>query len=65
MRHLAHLVGKQNLFVLEKPYSTIPAVYRQLRKAGVNVIPVHPDRARDYSHAVERGITALWRNVAT
>ena len=63
MRHLAHLVDKQNLYILEKPYSTQPESQHRLVEAGVHIVPVPMGIGDDYANALERSIHVLWRKI--
>lgn len=62
-RHLAHLVGYTNLFILEKPYSTVPATFNQLVQMGAEVIPVVLTEQASYQFALKRSLDVLWNKV--
>lgn len=59
-RHLAHLVGPQRMFVMEKPYSTTPSVVNDLVQSGCEVIPVRVESGTPYAFAVQKSIQVLW-----
>jgi S-adenosylhomocysteine hydrolase len=63
IRHLAHLAGKRNVFVLEKPYSTIRACLNEVVRAGVDVTEIALKKDDGYRDVLERGIAILWRKV--
>lgn len=62
-RHLAHLVGPQRMFVMEKPYSTTPSVVNDLIQSGCEVIPVKVESGTPYAFAVQKSIQVLWDSV--
>lgn len=62
-RHLAHLVGPQRMFVVEKPYSTTPSVVNDLVQSGCEVIPVKVESGTPYAFAVQKSIQVLWDSV--
>ena len=62
-RHLAHLVGPQRMFVMEKPYSTTPSVVNDLVQSGCEVIPVKVESGTPYAFAVQKSIHVLWDSV--
>lgn len=63
IRHLAHLVGIDKIFILEKPYSTVQSCLGELARAGIDVVGV-PFAGSLYHDALERGIHVLWRKIA-
>ena len=62
-RHLSSLLDFGNIYVLEKPYSTIPAVTNELIRSGFEVIPVHMETDLPYEFAVGKSLNVLWRKV--
>ena len=62
-RHLAQLVGCQNLFVLDKPYSTVRSTAHDLIRMGAELIPVLMIDNAPYDFAVKRSIEILWDKV--
>lgn len=62
-RHLAHLVGPQRMFVMEKPYSTTPSVVNDLVQSGCEIIPVKVESGTPYAFAVQKSIQVLWDSV--
>lgn len=63
IRHLAHLVSVENMFVLEKPYSTIRSVYTQVARMGVTITPVVMEGNMPYEFALQRALGALWEQM--
>ena len=63
IRHLAHLVGIDKIFVLEKTYSTVQSSLNELARAGIDVIEI-PFINSAYHDALERSVHVLWRKVA-
>lgn len=63
IRHLAHLVSVEHLFVLEKPYSTIRSAYTQIARMGVTITPVVMDGNMPYEFALQRAFGAMWEQV--
>ncbi len=62
-RHLAHLVGYNNLFILEKPYSSVPTTVNQLIQMGAEVIPVVLNEQTPYQFSLRQGLDVLWNKV--
>jgi hypothetical protein len=62
-RHLAHLVGPQHMFVMEKPYSTVPSVKADLVHAGCEVVPVKTDAGTPYAFSAQKSAQILWEAV--
>lgn len=63
IRHLAHLVSVENMFVLEKPYSTVRSVYTQVARMGATITPVVMEGNMPYEFALQRALGALWEQV--
>lgn len=61
LEHLARLFGGNNLFILEKSYSTIPGV-RDFCEATLRATVVRESRAAagSYGEAADEAITQLW-----
>ena len=62
-RHLAHLVDYDNLFILEKPYSTVRRVFNKLIQMGAEIVPVAMVDHAPYEFALKRSIDVLWDKV--
>ena len=62
-RHLAHLVGYQNMIVLEKSYSTIRPISHKLIQMGAQVVPVIVIEGAPYEFAVKRSLDMVWEKV--
>lgn len=62
-KHLAYLVGTGNIFILDKPYSSIRESLNELVKSGVEVIPVTMESAVPYEFSLKKGIDLMWRRV--
>lgn len=64
IKHLASIFGCQNTFVLEKPYSTIPEVFRNIAQMGVNVDLVRVDEQMPYEFSIKRHAQYFWQRAA-
>lgn len=62
-RHLAAVVGYQNIFIMEKPYSTVPSVADKVVEMGCDLIRVPMRKGVAYEFAVQDSIRVLWRKV--
>lgn len=62
-RHLAAIVGSQHVFVLEKPYSTIPATADKVIEAGIDVTRVPLKNGLAYEFSVGDSVKILWGKV--
>jgi hypothetical protein len=62
-RHLAHLVGFGRMYILEKPYSTVPKVRNELIKSGCEIIPVRMEPGMPYEFAVQKSLEILWAKI--
>lgn len=62
-RHLAHLVGFGRMYVLEKPYSTVPEAHNELIRSGVEVVPVKMEPTMPYAFSVQRSLEILWQKL--
>ena len=62
-RHLAAVVGYQNIFIMDKPYSTIPAVADRVVEMGAELIRVTMKRGLAYEFSVQDSIRVLWDRV--
>jgi hypothetical protein len=62
-RHLAHLVGLGNIFVLDKPYSTVRSSLNELIRSGVEVVPLTIETAAPYEFSLKKGVDLLWQRV--
>lgn len=62
-RHLAHLVEFGNIFVLDKPYSSVRSCLNELIKSGVEVIPMTIESGAPYEFSLRKGVDLLWQRV--
>jgi len=62
-RHLSHLVAPGQIYILEKPYSTIKAVFNELVKSGYDVTKVYLEQGMPYEFATQKSTEVLWRKV--
>lgn len=62
-RHLAHLVGIGNVFVMDKPYSTVHESLAELVKSGVEVMPMLLEKGASYESSLKKNIELLWQRV--
>lgn len=62
-RHLASLLDFGQMYVLDKPYSTVKSTYNELVWAGFEVIPTQMDANLPYEFAVHKSLDVLWRMV--
>ncbi len=62
-RHLSHLVDFGNMFVVEKPYSTVQSTLHECIKSGIEVIPVQISPGFPYEFAAQKSIAILWQKV--
>ncbi len=62
-RHLAHLVDFGHTYVVEKPYSTVPSVVKELVRSGVEIMPVKIEKGVPYEFAVQKSLEVLWRRI--
>jgi release factor glutamine methyltransferase len=64
-RHLAAVVGYQNIFLVDKPYSTIPAIADKVVEMGSELIRVSMKKGLAYEFSVQDSIRVLWDKVLT
>lgn len=62
-RHLAAVAGYQNIFLMDKPYSTIPAVADKVVEMGAELTRVSMKKGLSYEFAVQDSIKVLWDKV--
>lgn len=62
-RHLAAVVGYQNMFLMGKPYSTIPSVADKVVEMGADLTRVVMKSGLAYEFAVQDSIRILWEKV--
>jgi len=62
-RHLAHLVRFGQMYVVEKPYSTVPFAYKELIRSEVEVISVKIEKGVPYEFSVQKSLEVLWRRI--
>jgi release factor glutamine methyltransferase len=59
-RHLAAVVGYQNIFLMDKPYSTIPKVADKVIEMGADLTRVAMKRGLAYEFSVQDSVRILW-----
>ncbi|MFA5872192.1 MAG: methyltransferase [Parcubacteria group bacterium] len=59
-RHLAAVVGYKNMFLMEKPYSTIPSVADKVVEMGIELVRVRMKTGLAYEFSVQDSIKVLW-----
>lgn len=62
-RHLASLLDFGQMYVLDKPYSTVKSTFNELVWAGFEVVPIQMDANLPYEFAVHKSLEVLWRKV--
>lgn len=62
-RHLSAVVGYQNMFLIGKPYSTIPNVADKVIEMGVELVGVSMKKGLAYEFAVQDSVRILWSKV--
>lgn len=62
-RHLASLLDFGQMYVLDKPYSTVKSTFNELVWAGFEVVPIQMDANLPYEFAVHKSLDVLWRMV--
>ena len=62
-RPLAHLVRVGNIFLLDKPYSSVRESLNELVKSGVEVIPMAVEKGAPYEFSLKKGVDLLWQRV--
>lgn len=62
-RHLAALLDFGRIYVMDKPYSTVPSVLRELVWSGFEVVPVRMEADLPYEFAVRKSLDVLWDKV--
>lgn len=62
-RHLGHLVNPGNIFVLDKPYSSIRESLNELTQTGIEVIPVVAEQGVPYELSLRKAIDYMWGRV--
>ncbi len=62
-RHLSHLVSAGQIFIMDKPYSTVPSVYKHLITSGYDITNVHLQAGIPYEYSVQRSTELLWKKV--
>ena len=63
IKHIGHLVGGHNVFILEKPYSTVPGTFRKIVQTGANTNFVDVEEKMPYGFSVKRSIEYTWHEV--
>jgi release factor glutamine methyltransferase len=59
-RHLAAVVGYKNMFLMEKPYSTIPTVADKVVEMGIELIRVPIKKGLAYEFSTQDSVKVLW-----
>lgn len=62
-RHLASVVNSQNLFMLDKPYSTVPRVADKVVEMGAELVRVTMKKGLAYEFSVQDSVRVLWDKV--
>jgi hypothetical protein len=62
-RHLAAVVGYQNMFLMEKPYSTIPSMASKVVEMGAELVRVSMKKGLAYEFSVQDSTRILWNKV--
>lgn len=62
-RHLAALLDFGQLYILDKPYSTVKSTYNELVWAGFEIVPVQVDANLPYEFSAHKSLDVLWRMV--
>lgn len=65
IKHLAAIVGYDNVFVLEKPYSTVDRIFKKITRLGVHTFPLKIEIEMPYDFSVRRNVEYVWDQVAT
>lgn len=61
--HLAQLVGHQQVFVMDKHYSTIENVYEKLVRMGITVVRMQTQENESHHSNFEKSRSLLWHKV--
>ena len=62
-KHLAAVVGYQNIFLMGKPYSTIPSIANKVVEMGADLTRLVMKSGLAYEFAVQDSIRVLWDKV--
>jgi methylase of polypeptide subunit release factors len=62
-RHLAAVVGYQNMFLMDKPYSTVPKIADKVVEMGIDLTRVAMKNGLAYEFSVQDSIQILWNKV--
>ncbi len=62
-RHLAALLDFGRIYAMDKPYSTVPSVLRELVWSGFEVVPVRMEADFPYEFSVRKSLDVLWDKV--
>ncbi len=65
IKHFAAIVGYNNVFVLEKPYSTVDDVFRSVAQLGVYIFPVKIDGNMPYDFSINRTTSYVWQKIVS
>ena len=60
IKHLAFLFGYQNVFVVEKPYSTVDTAFMKIARTGVMAHAVKVEEHMPYEFSVQRSVDFTW-----
>ena len=63
IKHTAHLVGENNLFITEKPYSTMPSVFNKIVQTGAYTNFVDIEEKMPYGFSIKRSVDYTWHEV--
>ncbi len=60
IKHLAFLFSYQNVFVVEKPYSTIDSAFMKIARTGVMAHAIKVEEHMPYEFSIQRGVDFTW-----
>jgi len=60
-RHLAHLAGIKNVFLVDKSYSTVRESLNEMLRGGIEVLPVFVEKSVPYESSQKKAVDFMWR----
>lgn len=60
LKHLGSVFGYQNIFVLEKPYSTIDGVFMKIARTGIRAYTMPVEKNVPYESSVRKSVDFVW-----
>ena len=60
LKHAGSVFGYHNVFVLEKPYSTIDSVFRKISQTGIRAYTIKVEENVPYEFSVKRSVDFVW-----